>query len=414
MKKFAFLLFVLLTAVQVLPAQQLTWQDVLKEAKQKNQELKKAQESLNQAQYQLSIAYSNFMPQISASASTGRSGSDTTSTKESYSMGVSGRLSLFSGMADYSDLQSKKIALEIEKVSYQRTYSDLVFNLKKSFINLLLAQDSVELSGKILARRTQNYNLVKMKYESGTEDNGSLLRVEADKLQAEFDLRKAQRTLKKSATDLQKNIGREDPSGPVSVSEEFSKVTTSTEELNFKDLLKQTPEYTIARYTYEKSSYDLKSAKSALYPSLSASAGLSQSGDSLPLDGSSWNAGLSLSYPLFSGGRDMYNLKIAGKSKIIAENTFKQAELNLYAALESSWNDFINSIENAGVSEKYLEASAEQSRITSEKYMNGLSTYNEWYSIENDYINSERSVLNARMNEIISEAAWKNILGFGE
>ncbi|MBU0952356.1 MAG: hypothetical protein KKH91_06015 [Elusimicrobia bacterium] len=49
-----------------------------------------------------------------------------------------------------------------------------------------------------------------------------------------------------------------------------------------------------------------------------------------------------------------------------------------------------------------------------EKYMNGLSTYNEWYSIENDYINSERSVLNARMNEIIYDAAWKNILGISQ
>ncbi|MFH1666496.1 MAG: hypothetical protein ABIA17_02865 [Elusimicrobiota bacterium] len=46
--------------------------------------------------------------------------------------------------------------------------------------------------------------------------------------------------------------------------------------------------------------------------------------------------------------------------------------------------------------------------------MNGLSTYNEWYSIENDYINSERSVLNARMNEIIYDAAWKNILGISQ
>ncbi|MFH0807958.1 MAG: TolC family protein [Elusimicrobiota bacterium] len=407
----AVLLLIQMFTINVFAAD-LTWQDVLKEAKQKNQGLVKAQESLKQAQYQLSIAYSNFMPQISASASTGRSGSDTTSTRESYSMGVSGRLSLFSGLADYSDLQSKKIGLEIEELSYQRTVSDLVFNLKKGFINLLLAQDSVNLSQKILERRKQNYELVKMKYESGNEDKGSLLRVEADKLQAEFDLRKAQRNLKESITGLLKNIGRED-FGIISVSGEFL-VNVSTGELNFKDLLKQTPEYVIAKYAYEKSYFDLKSAKSVFYPSLSASAGISQSGNSLPLDGSSWNAGLSLSYPLFSGGRDMYNLKIAEKSKVIAENTFKESELALYVSLESSWNDLINSIENTSISEKYLEASAEQSRITSEKYMNGLSTYNEWYSIENDYINSERSVLNARMNEIIYDAAWKNILGISQ
>ncbi|MFH1666805.1 MAG: hypothetical protein ABIA17_04455 [Elusimicrobiota bacterium] len=63
----------------------------------------------------------------------------------------------------------------------------------------------------------------------------------------------------------------------------------------------------------------------------------------------------------------MYNLKIAEKSKVIAENTFKESELALYVSLESSWNDLINSIENTSISEKYLEASAEQSRITSEK-----------------------------------------------
>ena len=68
--------------------------------------------------------------------------------------------------------------------NYKRTVVNIVSSLKESFINLYFVQENISLLEKIL-RRKQNYELVKLKYESGSEDLSSLLRVEADMLQAE-------------------------------------------------------------------------------------------------------------------------------------------------------------------------------------------------------------------------------------
>ncbi|OGS27915.1 MAG: hypothetical protein A2297_04720 [Elusimicrobia bacterium RIFOXYB2_FULL_48_7] len=388
----------------------LEWDDVLKEAKSKNPALLSAEESLEQAKINYSMARSNFLPQIYTSAGASHTESSISGPDDNFSLGLYGRMSLFSGFSDYSNLKSKDLALKAEEVRYQRAVSDLVYNLKRSFVNLLLAQEAVELNRNIVERRNKNYELVKIKYESGTEDKGSLLRLNADRLQAEFDLEKAKRALKEAAFALLQAIGS-DKFELISVKGEFF-VDLPAQEPKFDELLPLTPEYIIARYSYERSQYDVMSAKSAFYPSLTASAGASRYGDTISMDSDSWDAGLNLTwtYYLF-GGRDVNNYKLAKKSRVIAGNTFRNTRLSLYVKLNSAWNDMVNASENYSIRKKYLEASAEQSRITTEKYMNGLATYTEWYSIENDYINSENSVLSAKMNEMILDAAWKNALG---
>jgi hypothetical protein len=54
-------------------ARDLTWSDVVAEAKAKNPALVKAKESLDQARWALTRSYSNFLPKLSASAGTGQS-----------------------------------------------------------------------------------------------------------------------------------------------------------------------------------------------------------------------------------------------------------------------------------------------------------------------------------------------------
>ncbi|OGS21075.1 MAG: hypothetical protein A2252_04060 [Elusimicrobia bacterium RIFOXYA2_FULL_39_19] len=407
MKKILFAILLLVCAS--LEARELTWEDVLKEAKQNNPSLKKAQSSLQQAEINYSKSWANFLPQVSASASTGRSGSNSSSGSTSNSIGVSASISLFSGFSDTSELSARNKDLEIEKMRYTRSLSDIIYNLKKSFITLLFAQESVQVSQKILERRTLNFELISVKYESGREDKGSFLRVEADKLQAEYDLKKAKRNLDVITIQLLKDMGI-GKIEPITVIGDLSALPEA-QEVKINEIIKNVPEYIIAQDNLEKAHYDIVSAKSVYYPGVSLSGGVSESGSSFPLDSNSWNARLGISLPLYTGGKNKYNLQTAKQSKLILDNTFKETVLNLYLKLNSYWNDLINSIDNAQLRQKYLDASSEQSKINSQKYLNGLVTYNEWYSSENDYISSQRSLLDAKRDRILSEALWHNALG---
>ncbi|MDR0485407.1 MAG: hypothetical protein LBH29_01620, partial [Elusimicrobiota bacterium] len=57
------------------------------------------------------------------------------------------------------------------------------------------------------------------------------------------------------------------------------------------------------------------------------------------------------------------------------------------------------------------EASQIQAEISERKYVNGLISYQDWYSIENDYINSQIQFLDAKRNSALEEVKWKKFKG---
>ncbi|MEW6558479.1 MAG: TolC family protein, partial [Elusimicrobiota bacterium] len=193
-KKIVF--FAILILVDNVCAKEMTWQDIVNTAKLNNPTIKKAEDSLKQVQLSYKVSKSNFFPQISASVGKTRLSSEVinpigktidTIITDNYTYGISGRLSVFKGFADLTDLKIKNIDIQIETEKYRRTMSDVLYNLKKSYVNLLWTQEMVNLSKEIYDRRKKNYELIQQKYKAGREDKGSFLKVEANMVQAEYD-----------------------------------------------------------------------------------------------------------------------------------------------------------------------------------------------------------------------------------
>jgi outer membrane protein TolC len=413
MKKFFLSFFVLLVCViGAAGAQDLTWNDVLSEARQKNPTLKKAAETLRQAQLSYYSAYSGFLPQLSANASAGQSESDASGFSRSYSYGLSGSISLFSGFSDLASVWSQEANLKMSEASYSRTYADTVYDLKSAFINLLGAQESVVLLEDILQKRTQNYELVMLQYNSGTQDKGSLLNVEADKVSAQFNLEKAQRYLKLSSLQLAKTIGRDDFDA-ITATGTFS-YDSSLLGTDVSGYAEKTPEYRIAFYSLEKSKADELSGQSGLYPSLNLSGSTSKTGPEWAPDSNSWNLGLNMSYSFFTGGKNIYNAKIARSGRIAAEDNLVSVRQQLESSVSVAFNSFLDAAGSVSVSEKYMKAYEEQSNIITTQYINGLQTYYNWYSVENSYISSLTALLNAKQSALLKEAAFKKTIGLGE
>ncbi|MBN1621818.1 MAG: TolC family protein [Endomicrobiales bacterium] len=396
-------------------AKEYTWQELLDEANQHNPELLKARESFKKYNLLYKKTYSGYLPSLSASASASQSGSDSSDISKGYSYGLRGSLSVFSGFSDYYNVKSGSLDLRKSELSLQRAMSDIVYSLKVSYISLLWAQESVKLSQQILERRKNNYEMVRLKYEAGREDKGSLLRVEADKLQAEYDLKRAQRELKTASYELCEVLGKDkyeviEISGNLSENADFQNME-NLENTEIEKLAENVPEYLIAKYDVTLSRYGKKSAWSSFYPSLSLSSSLSNSGDQWESASKSWSAGVSLSYSLFSGGNDYYNLKIQDSNIIVARENFRKTSNSLVKQLQEGLNSYLDSVENIKIREKYLQASQEQSDVTTAKYINGLTTYYDWYSVENNYISSQKSYISAIREAVQSEARWQNLIG---
>lgn len=387
----------------------MTWNGVLSEAEKSNPVLIKAEKDVYKSRLGYYSSWSPFLPQISANAGVSQSESDFSGWSKSYSYGFSGRLSLFSGFGDISQTRSKKLEMEISEIEYKRTLSDTVYNLKKSFTELLWAQETVLLSEEILKRRTENFELVKFKYDVGREDKGSFLKVEADRYKAESDLAKARRNIRTASAKLLRDIGK-DTFEVIAVSGSFT-TPPPPAAADFGALLKNIPEYLVAENNLQKSKYGIKAAAGEFYPDISLTGSVSKTGEQWAPRDDRRSVGLSLSYQIFSGRSDEYNLQIARTNEILAAETLRQTKYQIISDLESAWSQFADASEDVKVREKYLVASVVQSRITKEKYINGLVSYYDWYVVENDFTNAQRQLLDAKKSLVLAEASWKNILG---
>jgi outer membrane protein TolC len=142
------------------------------------------------------------------------------------------------------------------------------------------------------------------------------------------------------------------------------------------------------------------------------SSGVSRSGDDWKAERESWRLGVQLSIPIFSGGgRDFVNTRMTRIKETIAGENLRQTRHRLGTEIHSAWVDLINARDNLDVRRKYLEASAEQSRIITTKYLNGLISYLEWNRVENEYISAQRSLLNAHRDVALALARWLRTLG---
>ncbi|OGS06270.1 MAG: hypothetical protein A2204_05960 [Elusimicrobia bacterium RIFOXYA1_FULL_47_7] len=254
--------------------------------------------------------------------------------------------------------------------------------------------------------------MIKLKYEAGSEDRGSLLRIEADKSQAEFDLSKAKRALSSASLQLVKAMGRDGFEG-VTAKDKLPE-TPPARVVAVEEAVKKIPEYNMAGYALAKASLSRVSARGGLWPDITATASKSKSGAEWPPETNRWNAGINISYSFFPGGRNIFDVNIADINKSIAEASFKETTQQLSVKLDSAVNAYLDSMENIKVREKFLTASREQSDITTAKYINGLASYQDWYVIENDYIASQRSMLNAKRDAHLSKAGLDNTLGLGD
>jgi len=421
---------IVLINVNFLFAEMLTWEDVLQEAKEKNPGIISARQSLKSAGLSYKSAFTNFLPQISASGGWKKSSSITSfesfaeggRENEEFNYGISGRLSVFSGFKNSSKLKQGRVELEQEEARFNRTISDTVYDLKAAFAQVLRGQEAVSLSEEILKRRRENTEIVGLRYEAGREDKGAYLRSEADLYQAEYETSSARRNLRTQQTKLLKEIGR-DEFEPHSSNEERGEVITVSgtfevappeKIVSFQELLVKNPDYLVAKYGVDSAKYNLRYTRGDFYPQVSFSASTSQSGAEWPLERSSWNVGLSLSYPFFSGGREIYDLKIAQIDKAKSEENLREIRQEILSKLEQAYNGLIDAIENVKVKEKYLIASEERAKISRVKYINGLISYQDWDAIENEFINSKKSLLDAEFNAFVAWAEWKRVLGEGE
>lgn len=386
------------------PAQTLTWPAAFQLAEQNNDQIKSAQKQLDASNWSYYKAYGNFLPQVSASVSTGNSVSADGSS-DRYSYGISASQSIFKGLSNYYNLRSAELNLAYDRLNLQKTKSDVFYSVRLAFTDLFLSQQTVEVQQQIKKDRTANARMIKLLYDSGKEDKGNYLRTQAQMIEADHNVIAAQRELELTQLKLDQLIG----CGTV-VAEGPGEVQP-VDKPDLDKLLKNSPAYLMAVNKLAQAQITSDKTIGEYLPSVSLSAGWQKSGSTWPPESSSRSWSLSASIPIFPGGTNIADSFINGLLLDKAKTDLAQSQKDIYFNIKSAYINLEDKIESYAIQKLYLEASQERSRIVQVKYLNGLASYNDWDQIQNDYISNRNSLINSNWQALTAEADWYKSYG---
>ncbi len=417
MKKsiYFFTCFFLSFAVSLAAEVTMTWQDCVEEMIRNNPQLKASGDTVEKARLDVMSKYSLFMPQISASGDIGKSkseGSEGYSESTSSSIGISARQTLFAGFGNDAALERSRALLTVSRMSFERMKADLSYMLRNAFSQMLYAQEFVRLSDAIVARRKDNLNLVELRFEAGREHKGSFLRSRAFFREAEYDAAQARRSLAVARRQLATAMGRQENDPRLSIKGEWMVVDPDPDP-PFLELVARTPDHQAAEARYQAARESVRGARSEFYPSLSASASIGRHGDDWDPDRDRWSVGLSLSLPLFTGGRTLYGMRGALADQRVAEFDLADSDNQLATILEQRFSTWQDAVERLGVQRDFLEAAEVRAEIARSQYSNGLLSFQDWDAIENDLISQERAMLASRRDAVLAAANWHRAIGAG-
>jgi len=382
----------------------LTWPEALSLASQKSNQIKSARKQLDAYQWSYYKAYSNFLPQVSANASEGESFNASGSSK-SYSYGLSASQSIFKGLSNYFNLRSAAVNYDYYRANLKNTEAEAYYALRQAFVELLIAQQNVAVREKIRQSRADNARMIKLLYGSGKEDKGNYLRTQAQLADAEFNIASAQRQLSLARLKLAQLLDTD------MTSAEGDPQVAAADLPDFDSLTRQSPSFLMAKYQLELADLNHQDTWSEFLPSISLNASYQKSGSDWPPATSSKSWSLSLSLPIFPGGSNFADRLIYGLQLEKAREDFAKNQKDIYYSVKDAYESLKDAIDGYSAQNKYLEASAERSKIAQVKYLNGLTTYYEWDQIQNEYINNQIGRLNANRNALLAEASFYKSYG---
>lgn len=383
----------------------LSWEDCIKEAKKNHPDLIAGEEKLNQAKANKAITKSNLLPQISSDLSGKTSKTAASGKTDTYSYEVTGKQLLFDGFKTPYDIASAQENIKSSQYNYEVTSSNVRLRLRSAFGELLKAQELLVITEDIAKRRSQNVELVKLRYEAGREHKGAFLTAQANSAQALFEVTQAKRNIDLAQRRLNKELGRMQ-FGSIRVKGDFKIKYPYQEKPGFESLANSTPFLRELITRKEAARFDLKSAGADFFPQVYANASAGRTDSGWPPGKDKWSVGLSVSFPLFEGGS-----RVAEVSR--AKAVFNQAEADarsgrdgVILTLEETWTDLQNAIDTVNVQQRFLEATQERAKIAQVQYYNGLITFDDWTIIEDESVKMKKSYLDAQLNALIAESYW--------
>jgi outer membrane protein TolC len=414
----------------------LTWERCVRLATLNNPDLVASHESLRSYEAKYGGSYSAYFPQITAttggtythtssnqaggagtltsldgsSLSSGSFG-ETANMLHQYTASVTLSQTIYDGGLTPGNVAQAGANYRAQIAAFVLEKSLISYDLKSAFAQLLYAQELVTLTEQIVKRRRSDADMIHLKYDGGRENKGSWLLGESDYRQAVLDFHNAQRNVVVSQHQLAQIMGLKLKAPVVAVGQLITHTPPATPDLD--KLAVETPTHFQQVSNTEASRAGITIARSEFLPTVTTSVSLEREDEKFFPKSSGWNAGFSVSLPIFDGGKNYFDVKASEASLRQALANLQSSDDNSVYTLAQDYSTLISDIEAVGVNQTTVAAQKVRSEIGEGQYSNGLISFTDFNLIENDLVTAQNQELQSRRDAVIAEGNWEYAQGKG-
>jgi NodT family efflux transporter outer membrane factor (OMF) lipoprotein len=326
---------------------------------------------------------------------------------------VSWEMDIWQRLADDTSAAEKDIASSA--ASLQSARDTLAADIMRAWLTIIYQQQVVEIQNARLTVLAANEGIILEQYRAGLGDLDDLDTARTSTATARSNLASYEEELASSKRDLALLIGSLGYDLDLDISSEFPEVLTPLATLPEQDLARR-PDLQSAYLDIEAEDYRAKSAYKDLLPSLSLTAAVSDSNESLVeslFTDPVWSLLGSLSAPVFNAG----NLKAEAEvAELTAENAYwvyQETLLNAVYEVEEALG-----LENSlALQQQHLEDAYKNAQSSflhyQENYREGLVDISDLISSQTSLFDAQAELAQAKFNRLYNRISLGLALGLG-
>ena len=373
------------------------------------------------------VARGSLYPTLDGAASTKRSKFDASSGLISFEQTTAElALSLDYLLLDFggriAEIEQAKQALISANWTQNKAIQDVVFNVTSAYYELIGNKSDVEADKKNLQEAATSLDAANLRLEVGLGTLPDVLQAQSSLAQAELNLVNDQGQVEISRGNLATAVGwgANEEYEIQEVDEDFEPALLSENVDNLIDIaMKSRPDLAATLALVRQSEASIKSARSAMLPSLSTSGTLSQlyvwSGDSFfegnAEENTNYQFGLTLAVPIFHGFALRNAVREAEADLEAAKATLKIQEQEVVSDVWDGYYNFQTAVQALAAAKKLLASSLESYNASLERYRSGVGDIIELLTAQSTLATSRSEVVQARTNIFVSYAELVNAVG---
>ncbi len=316
--------------------------------------------------------------------------------------GVTIQQTLFDGFQTLNNVRGAEAQVRAQRENLRNTQETTLFDAASAYMNVILSRQIASFRERNLAFLNEQVRAAKSRLDVGEGTRTDVAQAQASQALAIAQLSAARAQVLSDAATYHQIIG--DEPGKLQPARPVTKLLPSSLASAFAVAATEHPAIRATEALVDASEFSVKSAEGTLLPSIAAQAGLSRDYNHLSpassVNPNGWNnsasVGLSLTVPIYQGGRASAQVRQAKESLGQARIQVDVSRDQVRAAVAAAWSQYEAAKESTRANAEAVKAAQlALDGVIEERNVGQRTTL--------DVLNSQADLISAQINQVSAE-----------